>query len=41
MTNKSRGDVAYTIVDIVGSITAETEELIRTIDGMIRVRLIG
>ena len=41
MTNKSRGDVAYTIVDIVGSITAETEELIRTIDGMIRIRLIG
>ncbi|MBQ7319153.1 MAG: phosphoglycerate dehydrogenase [Clostridia bacterium] len=41
MTNKSRGDVAYTIVDIAGSITPETEELIRTIDGMIRVRLIG
>ena len=41
MTNKSRGDVAYTIVDITGSITPETEELIRTIDGMIRIRLIG
>ena len=40
MTNKSRGDVAYTIVDITGSITAETEELIRTIDGMIRTRFI-
>ncbi|MBQ7339024.1 MAG: phosphoglycerate dehydrogenase [Clostridia bacterium] len=40
MTNKSRGEVAYTIVDITGSVSAETEELIRTIDGMIRVRFI-
>ena len=38
MTNKSRGNVAYTIVDITGAITPETEELIRTIDGMIRIR---
>lgn len=40
MTNKSRGNVAYTIVDIVGTITPATEELIRTIDGMIRTRII-
>jgi D-3-phosphoglycerate dehydrogenase len=40
MTNKSRGSVAYTIVDITGSITPATEELIRTIDGMIRTRFI-
>ena len=40
MTNKSRGGVAYTMVDITGDITPATEELIRTIDGMIRVRVI-
>ena len=40
MTNKSRGSVAYTMVDITGDITSATEELIRTIDGMIRVRVI-
>ncbi len=40
MTNKSRGNVAYTIVDITGSVNAESEELIRTIDGMIRIRII-
>ena len=40
MTNKSRGNVAYTIVDITGSVNDEAEELIRTIDGMIRVRII-
>jgi hypothetical protein len=40
MTNKSRGNVAYTIVDITGTITPATEELIRTIDGMIRTRFI-
>ena len=40
MTNKSRGNVAYTIVDITGAITPATEELIRTIDGMIRTRFI-
>lgn len=40
MTNKSRGGVAYTMVDITGDITPATEELIRTIDGMIRARII-
>ena len=40
MTNKSRGNVAYTIVDITGAITPATQELIRTIDGMIRTRFI-
>ena len=40
MTNKSRGNVAYTMVDITGDITPATEELIRTIDGMIRTRII-
>jgi D-3-phosphoglycerate dehydrogenase len=40
MTNKSRGGVAYTMVDITGDITPATEELIRTIDGMTRMRVI-
>ncbi len=40
MTNKSRGNVAYTIVDATGDVSAATEELIRTIDGMIRARVI-
>ena len=40
MTNKSRGNVAYTIVDLTGEISEETKQEIAAIDGMIRTRYI-
>jgi D-3-phosphoglycerate dehydrogenase len=40
MTNKSRGNVAYTIVDLTGEISEETKQEIAAIDGMIRSRYI-
>ena len=40
MTNKSRGAVAYTMVDITGSVSPDMVEKLKAVDGMIRVRLI-
>lgn len=40
MTNKSRGEVAYTMVDITGDVDAETIAELEAIDGVIRVRVI-
>ena len=40
MTNKSKGDNAYTIVDIMGDISDETVAKIKAIDGVVRVRVI-
>ena len=40
MINKSKGDNAYTIVDINGDITAEALEKMEAIDGILRVRVI-
>ena len=39
-TNKSKGDNAYTIVDIKGDISAEALEKMEAIDGIVRVRVI-
>ena len=40
MTNKSRGDYAYTMVDLNAVPAATVVEHIRALDGMIRVRLL-
>ncbi len=38
MTNKSRKDLAYTVLDIVGTVSDDVADKIATIDGVIRVR---
>ncbi|WP_440995932.1 phosphoglycerate dehydrogenase [Arhodomonas sp. SL1] len=40
MYNKSRGDLAYTVVDVAGKVTDEVVERIRGIDGVLAVRVI-
>lgn len=40
MTNKSRGDVAYTMIDVESVPTAEMIETLRKIDGVFRVRIV-
>ena len=40
MTNKSRGDYAYTMVDVNTRITDEVAEELRAIPGMLRVRVL-
>jgi len=40
MTNKSRGEVAYTMLDIEASATAEIIDKISAIDGVFRVRVV-
>lgn len=41
LLNKSRGDIAYTIVDLNGDVTEETLERLRAIDGVLNVRNLG
>ncbi len=40
MTNKSRGEVAYTVLDLTGDVAPETVEQLSAIDGIMRVRVI-
>ena len=40
MTNKSKGDNAYTVVDVTGALADGTEEKLSAIDGVARVRVI-
>ena len=40
MTNKSRGDVAYTLIDLAGAPEADSLNKLKAIDGVIRVRII-
>ena len=40
MTNKSRGDAAYTIIDVTGSREAISRDQLSAIDGVIRVRIL-
>ena len=40
MTNKSRGQVAYTVIDIDNEITDETISQLEAVDGVFRVRVI-
>lgn len=41
LLNKSRGDIAYTIIDVDGAVPAATLEEIRGIDGVLCVRDLG
>ena len=41
LLNKSIGDLAYTIVDVNGPVTAELEASLRGIEGVLRVRNLG
>ncbi len=41
LLNKSRGDLAYTIVDLDGAVPDETISAIRSIEGVLRVRNLG
>ena len=40
MTNKSRGEVAYTLLDLTGAPEADSLDKLKAIDGVIRVRII-
>ncbi|WP_290651829.1 phosphoglycerate dehydrogenase [Aquisalimonas sp.] len=40
MYNKSRGELAYTVVDVEGSIPREVAEVIRRIKGVLKVRVL-
>lgn len=40
MTNKSRGEVAYTLIDISGGFDAESIDKLRSIESVMRVRII-
>ena len=40
MTNKSRGEVAYTLIDLAGAPDADSLDKLKAIDGVIRVRII-
>jgi D-3-phosphoglycerate dehydrogenase len=41
MANASKGDFAYTMLDVTGEVPASVEGKINTGDGVIRVRVIG
>lgn len=41
LLNKSRGELAYTIVDLSGEVASETLEAIRKIDGVLQARNLG
>lgn len=40
MTNKSRGEVAYTMLDIESAATQDLVEALQKIDGVFRVRIV-
>ncbi|MEW5972517.1 MAG: 3-phosphoglycerate dehydrogenase family protein [Pseudomonadota bacterium] len=40
MVNESRGDLAYTLIDVEGEVPAAAAEAIRAIDGVLNVRVI-
>ena len=40
MVNKSRGDIAYNIIDVEGDIDADIEEAVAAVEGVIRLRVI-
>lgn len=40
MTNKSKGEYAYTIMDVEGDVPADAENDLRNIEGVLRVRVI-
>ena len=40
MTNKSKGEVAYTMLDVESAITQDIVEKLQNIDGVFRVRVV-
>ena len=40
LTNRSRGEYAYTLIDLDSEITKEAVEHLKAVDGMIRIRII-
>ena len=40
MTNKSRKDLAYTVLDVAGAVADDVPEKIAAIEGIIRVRVL-
>jgi len=40
MVNKSRGEIAYNIIDVEGDISTQLKEKIAQVDGVMRVRLL-
>ena len=40
MTNKSRKDLAYTLLDVEGAVCDDVADKIAAIDGIIRVRVL-
>lgn len=40
MANKSRGDVAYTLIDVDNAVTEETADKLRALDDVYRVRIV-
>jgi D-3-phosphoglycerate dehydrogenase len=40
MTNKSRGDYAYTLIDLGQAISQETLQHVRSLEGVLRLRII-
>jgi D-3-phosphoglycerate dehydrogenase len=41
LLNKSRGDLAYTLIDVDGQVPAEVLDAIRGIPGVLSVRSVG
>ena len=40
MTNKSRNEYAYTMIDVDAAVPAEVENKISEVDGVLRVRIL-
>jgi len=40
MVNKSRGDIAYNIIDVEGDLSSSIEPAIAAVEGVVRVRII-
>jgi D-3-phosphoglycerate dehydrogenase len=40
MVNKSKGDYAYTLLDLDSAVTADAVEKIKAVDGVIKVRIV-
>ena len=40
MTNKSRGEVAYTLIDVETKVPEEQVEKLKAVDGVFRVRVV-
>ena len=41
MINRSRGNYAYTVVEVIGGIPDGVAEKLSALDGMIKIRVIG